>query len=143
MLLAGFFQKVKSISPDEVREVIKKKSADEYCLLDVRQPGEYEQGHLPGAKLVPLAELQFNLDKIKPDTGALVKWMNKYSGPYTLSCKLDGVSGLYSTEGEAPKLYTRGNGIVGQDVSHMIPYLQLPKTKDIVIRGALKSPPKW
>ena len=27
MLLGGFFQKVKSISPDEVREVIKKKSA--------------------------------------------------------------------------------------------------------------------
>lgn len=72
MLLGGFFQKVKSISPDEVREIIKKKSADEYCLLDVRQPGEYEQGHLPGAKLVPLAELQFNLDKIKPDRMTIV-----------------------------------------------------------------------
>lgn len=72
MLLDGFFQKVKSISPDEVREVIKNTSADEYCLLDVRQPGEYEQGHLPGAKLVPLAELQFNLDKIMPDRMTIV-----------------------------------------------------------------------
>ena len=72
MILGGFFQKVKSISPDEVRAVIKNKSADEYCLLDVRQPGEYEQGHLPGAKLIPLGELQFNLDKIKPDRMTIV-----------------------------------------------------------------------
>ena len=34
-----------------------------------------------------------------------------------------------------PKLYTRGNGIYGQDVSHLIPYLNLPKQKDIVVRG--------
>ena len=72
MILGGFFQKVKSISPDEVREVIKNKGADEYCLLDVRQPGEYEQGHLPGAKLIPLGELQFNLDKIRPDRMTIV-----------------------------------------------------------------------
>lgn len=72
MILGGFFQKVKSISPDEVREVIKNKGADEYCLLDVRQPGEYEQGHLPGAKLIPLSELKFNLDKIRPDRKTIV-----------------------------------------------------------------------
>jgi hypothetical protein len=47
MILGGFFQKVKSILPEEVRKIIKEKSADEYCLLDVRQPGEYEQGHIP------------------------------------------------------------------------------------------------
>ena len=57
-----------------------------------------------------------------------------------LSSKLDGVSGLYSTEGDKPKLYTRGNGIEGQDVSHLIPYLKLPKTKDIVIRGEFIVP---
>ena len=72
MILGGFFQKVKSISPDEVRGVIKNKGADEYCLLDVRQPGEYEQGHLPGAKLIPLAELQHNLDKVKTDRMTIV-----------------------------------------------------------------------
>jgi len=72
MILDGFFQKVKSISPDEVREVIKNKGAHEYCLLDVRQPGEYEQGHLPGAKLIPLSELQFNLDKLQSDRMIIV-----------------------------------------------------------------------
>ena len=72
MILGSFFQKVKSVSPDEVRTIIKEKSTDEYCLLDVRQPGEYEQGHIPGARLVPLAELQSNLDKIQPDRMTIV-----------------------------------------------------------------------
>jgi NAD-dependent DNA ligase/DNA polymerase/3'-5' exonuclease PolX len=81
-----------------------------------------------------------SMDKIKPDTGALSSWMSKYNGPYVLSCKLDGVSGLYSTEGSAPKLYTRGDGKVGQDISHLIPHLRLPKTKGIVIRGEFIIP---
>lgn len=81
-----------------------------------------------------------SMDKIKPDTSALKNWMAKYRGPYVLSCKLDGVSGLYTTEGPAPKLYTRGDGKVGQDVSHLIPHLRLPKTKGIVIRGEFIIP---
>ena len=81
-----------------------------------------------------------SMDKIKPDTNALSNWMKKYTGPYVLSCKLDGVSGLYTTEGKVPKLYTRGDGIIGQDISHLIPYLRLPQKKDIVIRGELIIP---
>jgi DNA ligase (NAD+) len=76
-----------------------------------------------------------SMDKIKPDTTALANWTSKFSGPYVLSCKLDGVSGLYTTEGQIAKLYTRGDGKVGQDISHLIPFLGLPKIKNIVIRG--------
>ena len=81
-----------------------------------------------------------SMDKIKPDTNALTNWTAKYKGPYVLSCKLDGVSGLYTTEGEKPKLYTRGDGRVGQDISHLIPHLRLPKTKGVVIRGEFIIP---
>ena len=79
----------------------------------------------------------WSMDKIKPTTDALPKWIEKYNSPqeYVISAKLDGVSGLYTTEGDEPKLYTRGNGKVGQDVSHLIPYLNLPSKKDIVMRG--------
>ena len=76
-----------------------------------------------------------SMDKIKPDTGALISWKTKYKGPYVISCKLDGISGMYTTEGATPKLYTRGDGKVGQDVSHLIPHLRLPKEKGVVIRG--------
>ena len=86
----------------------------------------------------------WSMDKIKPDTKALDNWKAKFNGPYVLSCKLDGVSGLYTTEGEEPKLYTRGDGKVGQDVSHFIPYLQLPSKKTgekgFVVRGEFVIP---
>jgi NAD-dependent DNA ligase len=84
-----------------------------------------------------------SMDKIKPDTNALANWCQKFRGPYVLSCKLDGVSGLYcfeqSINGSAknPQLFTRGNGTVGQDVSHLIPYLKLATkgNSSLVIRG--------
>ncbi|NQX03154.1 hypothetical protein HQ447_21050, partial [bacterium] len=74
-------------------------------------------------------------DKIKPDTNALKVWTKIFTNDYVLSCKLDGVSGLYTTEEKEAKLYTRGDGKVGQDISYLIPYLNLPKNKGIVIRG--------
>jgi NAD-dependent DNA ligase len=76
-----------------------------------------------------------SMDKIKPDTAALHSWKSKYNGPYVLSCKLDGVSGLYTTEGETAKLYTRGDGKVGQDITHLLKVLKLPKEKGYVVRG--------
>ena len=33
-------------------------------LIDVREPDEYESGHVPGAKLIPLGEVPDRLDEI-------------------------------------------------------------------------------
>ncbi len=100
--------------------------------------------HDIGAKVlknkVALPYIMASMDKIKPDTNALTNWTQKYKGPYVLSCKLDGVSGLYVTTGSEPKLYTRGDGHIGQDISYLIPHLRLPKTKDIAIRGEFIIP---
>ena len=76
-----------------------------------------------------------SMDKIKPDTNILATWTKKFQGPYVISCKLDGVSGLYTTEGDIPKLYTRGDGKIGQDISYLIPYLNLTRSRGVVIRG--------
>jgi DNA ligase (NAD+) len=63
-----------------------------------------------------------SLDKIK--TGdALIKWSDKYPGPYVITDKMDGIS--LGIKGD--KLYTRGDGTSGQDVSHLIKHLKLPK----------------
>lgn len=35
-------------------------------ILDVRQPEEYAQGHIPGATLIPLSELPQRLDELDP-----------------------------------------------------------------------------
>jgi len=93
-----------------------------------------------GKNKVRLPYEMWSMNKIKPDTNALSSWACKHAGPYVISCKLDGVSGLYTTEGPVPKLYTRGDGKVGQDISHLLSVLKLPQTKGIVVRGEFIIP---
>lgn len=65
-----------------------------------------------------------SLEKIKPDTEALPQWKKKYKGPYVLSDKLDGASALlYKDKDGYLKLYSRGDGYNGQDISHLITYV--------------------
>jgi NAD-dependent DNA ligase len=67
--------------------------------------------------------------------------MKKYAGPYVLSCKLDGVSGLYVMEKGGAKLYTRGDGVVGQDITHLLRALKLPVIPvGVAIRGEFILP---
>ena len=54
-----------------------------------------------------------------------------------ISGKLDGISVLYS----GGKLYTRGRSTHGMDISYMVPYLDLPKRKDVTLRGELLISP--
>lgn len=39
-------------------------------ILDVREPWEYEQGHIKGAQLIPLGELSTRLDEL-PENGPI------------------------------------------------------------------------
>jgi len=90
---------------------------------------------------IELPYQMWSMDKIKPNTDALIKWIKKYKGRYIVSCKLDGISALYSNESGIPKLYTRGNGIIGQDISHLIPYLGLSGiSKNVAVRGEIIMP---
>ena len=79
----------------------------------------------------------WSMNKIKANSNSLEKWMIQYGGPYVYSCKLDGVSGLYVVKNGKRNLYTRGNGTIGQDISHMIDALRLPNFtgSEIAIRG--------
>ena len=86
---------------------------------------------------VDLPYFMGSMEKIKPDTNALKNWRGNHRGPYVVSSKLDGISALYSTENGDKKLYTRGNGMKGLDISYLIPHLQLPDVKNITIRGEL------
>jgi len=119
---------------DIIKEYVEEKYPSNKVIREIGAPLESKRNK------VTLPYPMGSMDKIKPDTNALANWTKKYTGPYVLSCKLDGVSGLYTTEDKDPKLYTRGDGRVGQDISHLIPYLRLPKTRDVVIRGEFIIP---
>ena len=64
MGLFDFFKPVSSWTVEEVRTVLRERNAESFNLVDVRQPGEYESGHLPGALLIPIAELAERLGEL-------------------------------------------------------------------------------
>ena len=66
------FTPVQSIEPDQAREFMAQHPEGSYTLLDVRQPGEYEQEHLPGARLVPLPNLTDALKELDPQKPVIV-----------------------------------------------------------------------
>ena len=55
MFWKQLFTPVKAIEPEEAKAFLARWPEGSYTLLDVRQPGEYEREHLPGARLVPMA----------------------------------------------------------------------------------------
>ncbi|MHB8883029.1 MAG: rhodanese-like domain-containing protein [Thermodesulfovibrionales bacterium] len=64
MGLSDYFKPVLSMTAEEAREFMKGKSPEDYNLVDVRQPKEYERGHLAGATLIPIADLARNLERL-------------------------------------------------------------------------------
>jgi DNA ligase (NAD+) len=67
-----------------------------------------------------------SMDKVKPGSRELATWLGKYPGPYVISEKLDGLSGLLIIQVAADgktlemKLYRRGDDDISQEVSHLV-----------------------
>jgi len=67
-----YFKPVSTWSAEKIRQFMKEKNPDQYNLVDVRQPEEYEKEHLPGAKLIPLGELKNRLSEVDPNKPTIV-----------------------------------------------------------------------
>ena len=72
MNLASLFSKVHTLEADGAKAWMAERRPADYVLLDVRQPEEYEAGHLPGARLIPIPELEGRLDELPRDHAILV-----------------------------------------------------------------------
>lgn len=80
-----------------------------------------------------------SLDKIKDDEKAINNWKKKYNGSAIVSDKLDGISCLFYKNNENINIYTRGNGVEGQDITHLRNYITFPNISEskFAIRGEL------
>ena len=81
-----------------------------------------------------------SMDKIKPGTGLIDKWVKKFKGDYVLSDKLDGSSGLLVLREDGKHmLFTRGNGKIGTNISSLLTHMNgIPDLKmNLVVRGEL------
>ena len=66
MSVLDYFRRVPEWQVRKVKDFLKDEKPEDYNLLDVRQPDEYEQSHLPGAKLIPVGELSDRLRELDP-----------------------------------------------------------------------------
>jgi NAD-dependent DNA ligase len=109
---------------DEIKDYLKK--------IDKKNPYFKEVGAeiINNENKVKLPYFLGSQDKIKDDVKILEKWLKKYNNPssYIISEKLDGISCLIVYNNNDIKIYTRGNGIYGQNITHL---------KDI-IKGVFK-----
>lgn len=84
-----------------------------------------------------------SLNKFKADINVkeLNKWLAKYPGEYCVSDKMDGESAMLIKTKKSIKLYTRGDGTKGRDISHLLPKLFtqqfLDSLPEIAVRGEL------
>ncbi len=72
MTLQNFSTPLISINSDIAREYINTHKEGTFTLLDVRQPEEYKEQHLPGAKLIPLPDLADSLDQLDREKPIIV-----------------------------------------------------------------------
>lgn len=61
-----------NVTVAEMKQYISRKNEHDYLLVDVRQPDEYRAGHIPGAMLVPLPELESKVFDLPDDKEILI-----------------------------------------------------------------------
>jgi len=72
MSVFDYFKPVPTWPAEKVREFLSQESHEEYNLVDVREPKEYEQDHLPGAQLIPVGKLPDRLRELDPNKPTIV-----------------------------------------------------------------------
>ena len=68
----SLFSKTEEISVTSAREFIEATPQTSYQLVDVRQPKEYQEHHIPGALLIPLNELKERVEELAEDLPTIV-----------------------------------------------------------------------
>ena len=149
---------LKTLSDDKIAEILRKASYEYYKgtpimsddIFDIvkdyfqkknpKHPVLKEIGAPTYGDKVDLPFWMGSLDKIRDNESSLSKWKAKYPGKCVVSEKLDGNSALLVVKDGRYKLYSRGDGNKGQDISHLLPLIQgIPKSlpDSIAVRGEL------
>ena len=82
-------------------------------------------GYKPTRNEVLLPIAMMSLNKIMKDK-ELSNFTSKNVGPYVVMDKINGAAALYEISNGNIRLYNRGDGTIGTDLTHMVPYLKLP-----------------
>jgi len=84
----------------DVHTVAEVKDRDDVYLLDVREQWEYDEGHIPGVTLLPMAEVQSRLDEIPTDKEVIVTCRTgNRSGQVTDYLRQNGFDNVHNMQG--------------------------------------------
>ncbi len=53
------------ITPEEAKNIME--SGEDFVILDVREQDEFDEGHIPGAILIPYTEIEARAESLIPD----------------------------------------------------------------------------
>lgn len=96
----------------------------DYYYSNVKASKSEKTGSKVSMNKVTLPHYMGSMDKLKPGQSALTSFLGKYKESKVISEKLDGNSLLIGRTSLGKFIaYTRGNGTIGQDVSHILPYI--------------------
>ena len=130
------YETEQSIISDSVYDTI-------YDIIKERDPSNpffKNIGYDVGSNKIDLPIHMGSMNKLK-DPSSINSWALKFKHPkYIVSSKLDGISSLLVNTNGSIKMYTRGNGTQGRDISHIIPYINLnikDTGKKYMVRGEL------
>jgi|SRR3989338_5035342 len=134
MLSDVYYNTENAIVPDETYDklidILKNKDPTNEYLKNIGAPirGTKEKVSLPFE--------MGSLSKIKPDQKYLEIWKKKYRGPWFISDKLDGSSAqVYKNQNNDIFMFSRGDGYIGQNISHLLKYLVKKETTDLLPVG--------
>lgn len=98
--IACSLDEIRSLSPDKVKSILDADRQGNYILLDVRQPEEYQEGHIPGAKFIPLGELELREVELEREKKVITYCRSgrRSLGASVLLCGL-GFKEVYNMEG--------------------------------------------
>ena len=140
--LIKFIKKANKAYFNESKEIVSDYIYDMAIdLLEEREPNNSllkNVGNTVSKSKVKLPYFMGSMNKFK-EQKKIDLWLKKYNEiKYIISDKLDGISALYIHSKE-PKLYSRGNGSIGQDISNLLKFIDIPKSLDDgdVFRGEL------
>ena len=137
------YYKGSPVISDDIFDIVK----DYLTKHDPTNPVLQEIGAAAPGEKVKLPFWMGSLDKIREegtDKGydkAIEGWKSKYPGKVVISDKLDGNSALLVYSPKGIKMYSRGDGYMGQDISHLVSLISgIPKKipfPHFAVRGEL------
>ena len=123
----------KPLVNDEQYDILKEYIEEHYPNNEAAKEGHTRCLVTSEKNKVKLPYTLWSMDKIKDARGVMNK-LNKYNNSKVISVKVDGISALFYKG----KLFTRGNGVFGQDISWLLNYIQMPNNiENDVVRGEL------